>query len=173
MRRLFFREIAPVPEIVDQPKRRCVASSQEVLFDGSNPALVREHMLTRILLESGASLRTSRSSQQVFYPASAEGLDMTRRTYTGGHASHSQTFGYTFQFRRHGKGATTNVREVFGREVVVGNGDLVKHKPERLRSSAIAILRQSIARNARATPQLQTIRFIKPLSTSSVIAASS
>ncbi len=174
MPRLFIREIAPVPEIVDQPKGRCVASSQEVLLDGSNPTLVREHMLTRVLLESGASLRASCSSQQVFYPASAEGLDMTRRTYTGGHASHSQTLGYTFQFRRHGKGATTNVREVFGREVVVGNGDLGGHKPaERLRSSTTASLRRLIARNARATPQLQTIRFIKPLSTSSVIAANS
>ena len=173
MPRLFFREIAPVPEIVNQPKRRCVASSQEVLLDGSNPALVREHVLTRVLLESGASLRASCSSQQIFYPASAEGRDMTRRKHTCGNARHSQAQGYTFQFGGLGEGAAANVGQIFCRFVVVGDGDLDKHRLERLRLSTTEISRRLITHNARATPRWQTIKFIRPLSTSSVIAASS
>ena len=112
MQRLLFKETAPVPKIVDKPESCCIASSQEVLLDGSNTALVRDYVFERVLLESRASLRAARSPQQVFYPASAEGRDTTRRKHTCGNARHSQAQGYTFQFRRLGEGATTNVRQI-------------------------------------------------------------
>ena len=72
LQHLLFKKIAPVPEIVDEPKRRCIASSQEVLLYGGNTALVRDHMFERVLLESRTSLRAPRPPQQVFYPASSE-----------------------------------------------------------------------------------------------------
>ena len=69
----------------------------------------------------------------------AEGRDMTRTKHICSNTSHSLAQRYTLQFGGLGERAAANVGQIFGRLVVVGDGDLDIHKTERLRLNVAKI----------------------------------
>ena len=119
-----------------------------------------------VLLERRASLRATCPPQQVFHLASAKERALTRIEHMCRNASHPQAGGT----HSRSVGSAKGPRRMYA-----------KYSAERLlwvmvtcvSTSIDAIACELTPPNARATAQCLTIRFIKPLSTSSVIAANS